>query len=954
MKTFLKIFGFIVLILLLLAFIFPFLIKDKIGEVAKEEINKNVNATINFEDISLSMFHNFPNLRLGLKDLSVVGKNVFENDTLATIGSIDVVINLLSAITGDAYQINKISIIKPNFKIKVLEDGKSNYDIAVEEEGASNPEEESGESSGFNLILKKFEIVDGVIKYFDKSLKMNLEIAGLNHTLMGNFSADQTRMQTLTEIEKFDLSYEGIKYFNETKVNYVAAFDADLKNEIYTLKKNELKLNDLMLEFDGSVSMINEEDINLIMTFNAPKTDFKNLLSLVPAVYAKEFESIQTKGNIALDGHIKGIYNEENLPAFAVHLKVDDAMFKYPELPGAVENINIDTRINNSGGIVDNTVVDVSKFHMEMAGNPIDVKLLLKTPESDPDINGKIRGELDLGTIKAFYPLEEGEELSGEIKLDVTLMGKMSAVEEERYNEFTALGSMLLTNFNYNSSALNEKVEVINAQLNFSPAYLDLVSFKTKIGKNDFKAAGQIRNYLAYVLADETLVGKLKTSSDYFNVSTLMPEGSTEESTPETEEDSELSAFEIPANIDFQMSSSFKKLIYDSIDMENVKGEIIIRDQRIQMNNLYAELLDGNMNVNGYYDSKDIEKPEVKMELSVNDLDIQKAYSTFGIIAKYAPVAAKTSGNFSTTFNYTSFLDQEMMPLYETMNGKGNLKTSEINIKGLNTLDKIADLIKYDKLKDMNVDMINLSFKFVDGKILVDPFDLNQGNLKSTFGGWTTFDQQIDYVMALTLPRNELGSSANDVLNKLVNEANSKGAQFSLGDMVSLDVLIGGNLTDPTISTSLSDMGSNLIEDVKTQVKQEIEKKKEEVSQQAKEQAQKLIDDADVQAQKLIQEAEKQAIAIRKTANESAQKIRSEAETQAKKIEDEGKKNGPLAQIAAKEAAKKVRSEADNQANNVVTEANKQSNGIVNKSKSEAVKIKSSAQQKADKLLEVK
>ncbi len=69
------------------------------------------------------------------------------------------------------------------------------------------------------------------------------------------------------------------------------------------------------LEFTGSVAMI-EEGINLVLTFNSPKTDFKHLLSMVPAIYAKDFESIQTSGKLMLDGHVKGLYNENNLPAF--------------------------------------------------------------------------------------------------------------------------------------------------------------------------------------------------------------------------------------------------------------------------------------------------------------------------------------------------------------------------------------------------------------------------------------------------------------------------------------------------------------------------------------------------------------------------------------------------------------------------------------------------------------
>jgi len=181
--------------------------------------------------------------------------------------------------------------------------------------------------------------------------------------------------------------------------------------------------------------MVNE-DINLVLTFNAPKTNFKNILSLIPAIYAKEFQNIETSGNLTLEGNVKGIYSENNLPAFALNLSVDDGMFKYPDLPKAVTNIDIKTRISNRGGDADNTIIDVSRLNLKMAENPIKISLLVKTPVSDPDITGKIKGELDLAKVSEFYPLAKDEKLNGTFVTDITLQGKLSAVEKQQYENF--------------------------------------------------------------------------------------------------------------------------------------------------------------------------------------------------------------------------------------------------------------------------------------------------------------------------------------------------------------------------------------------------------------------------------------------------------------------------------------------------------------------------------------
>jgi cell division septum initiation protein DivIVA len=292
-----------------------------------------------------------------------------------------------------------------------------------------------------------------------------------------------------------------------------------------------------------------------------------------------------------------------------------------------------------------------------------------------------------------------------------------------------------------------------------------------------------------------------------------------------------------------------------------------------------------------------------------------------------------------------------MMPVYETMNGGGEISTSSIKISDVNTLNKVADALKMDNLRSLDVSKILIQFQFVDGKILIDPFDMKVTDLLANLGGWTAFDQTIDYVMNLKVPRAKFGGAANNVLEGLVSQANSKGANFSLGETVSLDVLIGGTITDPTVKAGLKESGKNLVEDVKEQVKQEIEKKKEEITAEAKAKAQKLIDDADKQAQMIVSEAQKQAENIRKTAADAAQKVKTEAENQAKNVEAEGKKKGFIAEAAAKETAKGIRKEGDKKATALTTEADKQANNVIAKSQKEADALKKKAQEEADKML---
>ena len=152
----------LIVILLLLAsmIIVPLVFKGQIMEAARKEINKNLEAKVDFLDFRLSLFTSFPNFNFHLDEISVVGINAFEGDTLARIRSVSVVLDLLNVVKGDVYEIKRISIVRPDVYLKVAENGQVNWDIALKEESAEADQPQTDEEAGnFHIALKKFEII---------------------------------------------------------------------------------------------------------------------------------------------------------------------------------------------------------------------------------------------------------------------------------------------------------------------------------------------------------------------------------------------------------------------------------------------------------------------------------------------------------------------------------------------------------------------------------------------------------------------------------------------------------------------------------------------------------------------------------------------------------------------------------------------------------------------------
>ncbi len=939
MKKALKISSIILTLLLVVIIVLPFAFKGKITRVIQDEINRNLNAEVTFKGVGVSLIRNFPNLTVNVSNLNVKGIAPFEQDTLASIPALRLTVNLMSVFRGSDYEIKQIKLTSPKLLFKVLSDGRVNWDVMK----ADTLADTVSEPSNFKALLNKIEISDGRLVYDDAEIPTYVDFDGISGTLKGDMTIDVTTLDADMRCNNIVIDYEGIRYMNKIAGEVNTRLQADITNWIFTFTGGLLKLNELNLTADGYFAMP-DEGYRMNIRFTAKENTFKSFLSLIPAVYAKDFADLKAAGTMSLGGWVKGLYSDDSIPAFNVDLKVNNGSFSYPALPGNVTDVNLVANIANPDGVIDHTVVDVPKLHLKMMENPLDAKILLRTPVSDPDINAKLKGRVDLSDVSKIYPLGDKTTLSGILDADAAFAGKLSNIETGAYDKFKADGYLAISNVVYTGKEVEQPVDISKARFDFTPAYAQLTGMAVKIGKNDLSAEGKLENYLPFLMKKNgVLKGSLTTASNFMDINSLMAGN---ESATSAEDTSAFTVIEIPGNMDLTLNTSFGQLLYDKYDLRNVKGQVFVKDKTLLINNLSTNTLGGTMALKGSYSTVDAAKPAIDMELNIKDVDVSKTASTFNTMKQLAPIAEKLSGAISTTLKFKGDLKKNMMPELTSVSAYGLLLSDILKFGTTNTFSKIADALKMDKLKNPAVEKINLSFDLVNGVATVKPMDFKLASYKANFSGTTSLDKTINFILTLDIPRSEFGSKANTVLEGLVGDASKKGVTVKLGDIVPVTLLIGGTVTDPTIRTGIKTAMTDLVSDVKKQALEQAEKKKEELVNKAKEEANALIVQADAQAAKLLADAEKQGQKLVDAAQVAAGKVRTTADSTASKLVSEGKKNGPIAEIAAKKAADKVKKEADVKANGLVSEAQKQKDALIAKARTEADKLKQEAQNK--------
>lgn len=813
-------------LLLIAAVVLPIIYKDKIMMMIKTEINDKVNAKVDFKSFDLTLIRSFPDFTIALNNLSVIGVNEFTGDTLTEIDELSATVNLMSVIIGDKISIEGISLLKPYLNFIVLKNGKANWDIM---KPSTDKTASASAQSKFKVGLKKYSIENGVMKYDDASMGFKMSINNLNHHGKGDFTQDLFVLNTETKIDALNMWYGGIKYFNEVRTDLKADLDMDMAHSKYTFKENELALNELVLGFYGYVLMP-ANDITMDIKFNARKNDFKNFISMIPGVYSKDFKDLKSSGTLAFNGFVKGVYNDKQMPGFGLTVKLQNGMFQYPSLPTAVNNVQMDLNIANADGVPDHTLIDLNRLHVEVANEPFDARLKVSTPVSDANMDGAIKGKINFANLAKVVPQEAGTTMTGVMTADLNFKGRMSAIEHKRYEDFKAAGNLALTAFNYKSKDYPQGVDIRTAALTFNPKNVTLSDFDARMGKSDFKANGTLDNLLAYYFKKETLKGTFNLTSNLIDLNEFM---GSETSTAQTTDTSAMSLIEVPANIDFVMNASIGKMLYENWTMDQVKGSITVRDSKISLNNLSLNTLGGNMNVTGAYTYVDRKTGKMNFAVNVKDFDIQQTAKTFTTVKTLAPIAERCNGKFGTTMSFNGALDAHMQPVMNSLNGEGKLTTGNVVVSNFTPLVKIADALKMDQFKQLNMSNVNVSFDFANGRVNLKPFETTMAGMKTKIEGSNGFDQTINYKMNLDIPTKQLPVQATSALNGLLSQANSKGANLSMGDKINVDVGIGGTVTNPTIKTGLKDAGKKMTEQIVDKAKEEIAKQKKELEDKA-------------------------------------------------------------------------------------------------------------------------
>lgn len=885
MKKFVKIAAIVVAVVLVIALVAPMVLRGKIAEIVKREANAMLDARLDFEKLDISLLRHFPRASLDLKGLTLVGEEPFAGDTIVAAQRISVVVNVMSLFGDEGFEVTKIILSEPALHAHKLADGRVNWDVVKASEEAQGEEETpaDAEPSSFRLSVRDFRISDAAIRYEDDSTGMRFSTAPLSLRLRGDMSADQTDLDLRLTAKGMRLVSGGIPMLSGAEAELDAVIAADLANSRFTFSQNKLRLNAIEVGLDGWVEL-KDDAVAMDVTAGCDKVQFKDVLSLIPAFYTREFKNLTAGGELSMELWARGEMRGPALPAFELKTEVRNGSFQYSSLPKAVTDINIAARVSNPGSVMDKTVVDLSKFGLRMAGNSVAATFYATNLVSDPVFRASADGRVDLGAVKEVYPLEKGVDLGGLITADLKLSGRMSDIEKNRYERLGAQGTFVVEGVGLTLPNL-PAVRIRRAAATVTPAAMTLGEFGLTVGRSDLSANGQLTGYIGYLLRDDVLSGRLYVKSELLDLNEIMDAmpsaegGAADEEAPAEP----VRAIEVPRNLNLSLNTDLRKVLFEKMTIGDISGEMRVAGGVLSLERLAMGVFGGRATASGSYSTAaDPARPVLKLDAAVSGASFRKTFEELEMVQQLVPIFAKTGGDYSLSLDLGTSLDAAMSPDLRSLNAAGEIKSANIHVQNIEAFDALAKALGNDDLRKIEARDVAIRFSIKDGRITTQPFDLKMGGVNINLAGSTGLDQTIDYKARVAVPGGKT--------------------------LQSVGVNIGGTFSSPKITLGIREAAEEAVKNV------------------VDEQIQKLTG-----SESLSEEIAKQAENLRAEAKRAGEKLIAAAQEQRAKLVEAAASKGALARIAAEKGGDKLVQEAEKQAANLEAEAERQIEKLTSK-----------------------
>lgn len=574
-------------------------------------------------------------------------------------------------------------------------------------------------------------------------------------TFKGNYNASLNKKPDLAfgmNIREGSISYSDSPY--ETS-NISLKFYTKLPS--LDTEQLEVKLDTLHFNIgnDYLSARINSKGLKNI-TLSA---DLKSKLDLSKLSKSVGINGLDFKGNLTASVKSQGEYNAKKklFPITAGVIDLQNGEVKTEYYPNPITDIKFLASVKNETGNFKDVNIQLTPASFVFEGNPVYVKALLSNFD---DVNYDIvaKGELDIAKIYKVFQ-QKGLDVTGYAKADLSFKGKQSYATSGQINKLQNKGSLVLRDIKTTSELFPKPFFIKEGVFAFNQDKMNFNQFSATYGKSDFAMKGHLQNVINFVLEKNAIlrgnfnINSTEILADEFMAETSTVTGKPNDKSEVAKENSKSSGvILLPENFNISLLANAKKVEYDGLVLNNVLGNVAVRNGKLFFEKIGFDIIDCNVGINGFYDDLNPKKAAFDIRFVAKNFNIKRAYKEIKMFRELASAAEKAEGIISLDYTVKGILNEEMQPVYPSLEGKGVVSLSKIKVNGLKLFGQLSKKTDFESLDNPDLSQVDIKSSIKNNIITVEETKMKIALFRLRIKGETSFDGQLNLKIRVGLP----------------------------------------------------------------------------------------------------------------------------------------------------------------------------------------------------------
>ncbi|MBI3193015.1 MAG: AsmA family protein [Ignavibacteriae bacterium] len=759
---------------------------ERLKELIIPEIEASTHRTVSVRDASFSILPRFSIRIEGLKISNKQGET-FDKDEFVSVETIDLEVKILELLRS-RLEMTHLLIDKPKLYLEVTSEGITNYSDEQPGEKSSAEVKVTSDRSG-TLLLSNFEVRDGEIVFIDKKGDSRMYISGYNQTASATKFPAQRAIELQAEASMSKFSYGSLEMFFVKDIPIKAHGKMTFNDEQQSLSLDdvEMLMGELPANVTGTIAdVFNNRSFDLTIT--ASNGEMKQVLSLIPPDFLKATNGLSSSGNVAGVITMKGESSDDIQPEVKGDFSLTNGTVQYTSLPKSITNVNVAGSFIRPAGERKNPPpgsFEMSKLSASLGGNNIGGSMKV-IDFNDPNVTASFNGSMNLNEVKEFYPLEQGTEMTGTMKGNLSLEGKAKTPASIK-----ASGAIEFQNATIKTATSKSPVSNLNGTITFNNQNIESKKLSMMMGESDVTLSFLMKNYLGLVMKEAAKAGKPTASvtltSRQLRTVDLMSDETESSGTSENNKEEPRKAMMLPG-MDVDANVNIGTLVTEKFEFTNAKGALSVKEGIVKLNNFSVNAFEGNVVSKGTLDLRDAKKRPFDF-----DLDIKGVQSN-SMLSKFTSFGNNLYGKLTMKTKLTGELDDTLGLVRQALTGDGNVSVTDGKLLGFALTSKLAEFTGLDELKVVNINNWSNIFSISNGKVNINDLKIKSGSTDFIVNGTQGLDGSLDYNLNIKLP----GSISDRLKLPGVGEQLVQFFKDESG-RISLSFLVGGMHTSPTL-----------------------------------------------------------------------------------------------------------------------------------------------------------